>query len=104
MKFAWHTDFMKVTNEHVLVPLRSSWPTISFPSTTRRASLADTHVFGRVSSLTGASQTFEDPSAATFGESLPAVAELQRFYQKAIPLRPGLYRLDIVIKDVKSAT
>jgi len=28
--------------------------------------------------------------------------KLQSIYQKAIPLRPGLYRLDIVIKDVKS--
>jgi hypothetical protein len=27
---------------------------------------------------------------------------LQSIYQKAVPLRPGLYRLDLVIKDVQS--
>ncbi len=28
--------------------------------------------------------------------------KLQSIYQKAVPLRPGLYRLDLVIKDVQS--
>src|SRR5260370_4289469 len=28
--------------------------------------------------------------------------KLQSIYQKAVPLRPGLYRLDLVIKDVHS--
>jgi len=27
---------------------------------------------------------------------------MQSIYQKAVPLRPGLYRLDLVIKDVQS--
>jgi hypothetical protein len=28
--------------------------------------------------------------------------KLQSIYQKAVPLRPGLYRLDLVVKDVQS--
>jgi len=28
--------------------------------------------------------------------------KLSSIYQKALPLRPGLYRLDLVIKDVES--
>ena len=48
-------------------------------------------------------QTFEDPVSRDFPESLfQQSVKLQSIYQKAIPLRPGLYRLDIVIKDVQS--
>jgi hypothetical protein len=61
-------------------------------------------VFGRVSTLTGrVVQTFEDPVSRDFPDSLfQQSLKLQSIYQKAIPLRPGLYRLDLVIKDVKS--
>ena len=57
-----------------------------------------------MSSLTGrVVQTFEDPVSRDFPESLYQQSlKLQSIYQKAVPLRPGLYRLDIVIKDVKS--
>jgi len=48
-------------------------------------------------------QTFEDPVSRDFPDSLfQRSLKLQSIYQKALPLRPGLYRLDIVIKDVKS--
>jgi len=48
-------------------------------------------------------QTFEDPVAKDFPDSLfQQSLKLQSIYQKAIPLRPGLYRLDLVIKDVQS--
>src|SRR5258708_14498266 len=62
------------------------------------------NVFGRVSALTGrVVQTFEEPSRRYFPESLfQQWVKLQSIYQKAIPVRPGLYRLDLVIKDVHS--
>jgi len=65
---------------------------------------ATLNVFGRVSTLTGrVVQTFEDPVSRDFPDSLfQQSLKLQSIYQKAIPLRPGLYRLDLVIKDVKS--
>jgi hypothetical protein len=65
---------------------------------------ATLNVFGRVSSLTGrVVQTFEEAVSRDFPDSLfQQSVKLQSIYQKAIPLRPGLYRLDIVIKDVKS--
>jgi hypothetical protein len=48
-------------------------------------------------------QTFEDPVSRDFPDSLfQQSLKLQSIYQKAIPLRPGLYRLDLVIKDVQS--
>jgi hypothetical protein len=65
---------------------------------------ATMNIFVRVSTLTGrVAQTFEDPVSRDFPDSLfQRSLKLQSIYQKAVPLRPGLYRLDIVIKDVKS--
>ncbi len=105
MKFTYRTDFMKVTNDTVLVPVTVQVPNnqLSFANKDGVYS-ATLNVFGRVSSLTGrVVQTFEDPVSRDFPESLyQQSVKLQSIYQKAIPLRPGLYRLDIVIKDVKS--
>jgi GWxTD domain-containing protein len=103
--FTWRTDYMKVTNDTVLVPVTVQVPNnqLSFENKEGVHS-ATLNVFGRVSSLTGrVVQTFEDPVSRDFPDSLfQQSVKLQSIYQKAIPLRPGLYRLDIVIKDVKS--
>src|ERR1700731_3251922 len=105
MKFTWRTDYMKVTNDTVLVPVTIQVPNnqLSFDNKDGVPS-ATLNVFGRVRSLTGrVVQTFEDPVSRDFPDSLfQQSVKLQSIYQKAIPLRPGLYRLDIVIKDVKS--
>src|ERR1700693_4038947 len=105
MKFAWRTDFMKVTNDTVLVPVTVQIPNnqLSFDNKDGVHS-ATMNIFGRVSTLTGrVVQTFEDPVSRDFPESLfQRSLKQQSIYQKAVPLRPGLYRLDIVIKDVKS--
>src|ERR1700692_4521261 len=103
--FAYLTDFIKVTNDTVLVPVTIQIPNnqLSFDSKDGVHS-ATMNIFGRVSTLTGrVVQTFEDPVSRDFPDSLfQRSLKLQSIYQKAVPLRPGLYRLDIVIKDVKS--
>src|SRR6266852_4905239 len=103
--FTYRTDYLKVTNDTVLVPVTVQIPNnqLSFDSKEGVHS-ATLNIFGRVSTLTGrVVQTFEDPVSRDFPESLfQRSLKLQSIYQKAIPLRPGLYRLDIVIKDVKS--
>jgi GWxTD domain-containing protein len=103
--FAYRTDFLKVTNDTVLVPVTVQIPNnqLSFDSKEGVHS-ATMNIFGRVSTLTGrVVQTFEDPVSRDFPDSLfQRSLKLQSIYQKAVPLRPGLYRLDIVIKDVKS--
>jgi hypothetical protein len=65
---------------------------------------ATMNIFGRVSTLSGrVVQTFEDSVSRDFPDSLfQQSVKLQSIYQKAVPLRPGLYRLDLVIKDVQS--
>src|SRR5580704_1048913 len=105
LKFTWRTDFMKVTNDTVLVPItiQVSNGQLNFQSKDGIHS-ATMNVFGRVTTLTGRIvQTFETPVAKDFPDSLfQQSLKLQSIYQQAVPLRPGLYRLDIVIKDVQS--
>src|SRR5881409_1779240 len=103
--FAWRTDFLKVTNDTVLVPVTVQVPNsqLSFQSKDGVHS-ATMNVFGRVSTLTGrVVQTFEEAVSRDFPDSLfQQSVKLQSIYQKAVPLRLGLYRLDLVIKDVQS--
>src|SRR5690348_459418 len=105
LKFNWRTDFLKVTNDTVLVPItiQVSNGQLSFQAKDGIHS-ATVNIFGRVTTLTGrVVQTFEDPVAKDFPDSLfQKSLKLQSIYQKAVPLRPGLYRLDIVVKDVQS--
>src|ERR1700746_3449474 len=105
LHFAWRTDFLKVTNDTVLVPVTVQIPNtqLSFKEKEGVHS-ASMNVFGRVSTLTGrVVQTFEEAVSRDFPDSLfQQSVKLQSIYQKAVPLRPGLYRLDLVIKDVQS--
>jgi len=105
LHFSWRTDYLKVTNETVLVPVTIQVPNsqLSFQSKDGIHS-ATMNIFIRVSTLTGrVVQTQEDPVSRDFPDSLYQQSlKLQSIYQKAIPLRPGLYRLDLVIKDVQS--
>src|SRR3989441_8755097 len=103
--FNWRTDYLKVTNDTVLVPVTVQVPNsqLSFQAKDGIHS-AVLNVFGRISTLTGrVVQTFEDSVTRDFPDSLYQQSlKLQSMYQKAVPLRPGLYRLDLVIKDVRS--
>jgi GWxTD domain-containing protein len=105
VKFNYRTDFLKVTNDTVLVPVTVQVPNnqLQFKNKDGVYS-AELNIFGRVSTLTGrVVQTFEDPVTRDYPETLYKQSmKLSSIYQKALPLRPGLYRLDVVIKDVNS--
>jgi GWxTD domain-containing protein len=105
LKFHYTTAFLKVTSDTVLVPITVQVPNsqLSFKAKDGVHS-AEINVFGRVSTLTGkVVQTFEDSVMKDYPDSLFANSVRQSsIYQKSIPLRPGLYRLDLVIKDVSS--
>ncbi len=103
--FNWRTDYLKVTNDTVLVPVTVQIPNSQLSYQAKEGiHSAVLNVFGRVSTLTGrVVQTFEDSVTRDFPDSLYQQSlKLQSIYQKAVPLRPGLYRLDLVIKDVQS--
>jgi GWxTD domain-containing protein len=105
LRFQYRTDFLKVTDDTVLVPISVQIPNsqLSFKAKDGVHS-AEMNIFGRVSSVSGkVIQTFEDSVLKDYPDSLFAMASKQQsIYQKALPLRPGLYRLDLVIKDVDS--
>ena len=105
VKFNYRTDFLKVTNDTVLVPVTVQVPNnqLQFKDKDGVYS-AELNIFGRVSTLTGRIvQTFEDPVTRDYPETLYKQSLKQSsVYQKSLPLRPGLYRLDVVIKDVNS--
>jgi len=105
LKFEYRTDFLKVTSDTVLVPVSVQIPNnqLQFKEKDGVHS-AELNIFGRVSSLTGkVISTFEAPVTRDYPDSLFSLAPKQQsIYQSALPLRPGLYRLDIVVKDVNS--
>jgi len=103
MPFDVRADFVKVTAETVLVPftvqLKNRDITFVNKDGVQRGVV---NIFGRVTTLTGhIAQTFEDTVQADIpAELLAKSAENSQVYWKAIPLRPGRYRVDIVVKDV----
>jgi len=103
MPFDVRTDFVKVTGDTVLVPITIQMKNrdITFQNK-EGVDRGTVDIFGRVTTLTGrVAQTFEDPVQADIpAELLARSAENSQVYWKAIPLRPGRYRLDIVVKDV----
>ncbi len=105
IQFNHRFDFLRVTGDTVLVPITVEVPNrqLTFQNHEGVHS-AVMNLFGRISTLTGrVVQTFEDVVSRDFPESLlQASLKGSSIYQKAVPLRPGLYRLDIVIKDVQS--
>jgi len=105
VQFTYRTDFLKVTSDTVLVPVTVQIPNSQMSYENNDGVYSGTlNIFARVSSLTGrVVQTFEDVLRQDIPASLYQQSMKQSsIYQKAVPLRPGLYRLDIVIKDVKS--
>jgi GWxTD domain-containing protein len=105
IKFDYRFDFLRVTGDTVLVPITLQIPNnqLSF-SSKDGVHTATLNLFARVSSLSGRTvQTFEDTIRRDFPDSLlQASLRTASIYQKALPLRPGLYRLDVVIKDTSS--
>ena len=103
MPFEIRTDFVKVTGDTVLVPvtLQVKNKDITFASKDgiQRGTV---NIFGRVTGITGrVAQTFEDTVQVDVpNELLEKTMEHSSLYWKAIPLRPGRYRFDVVVKDV----
>jgi GWxTD domain-containing protein len=101
----YRADFLRVTTNTVLVPITVQIPNsdLSFQSKQGLHS-AVLNVYGRITTPGGVvSQTFEDVISRDFPESLfPSALNLSSIYQKSVPLRSGLYRLDLVIKDTLS--
>ena len=103
--FDVRTDYVKVTNDTVLVPLTLQIKNrdITFNNKDGVA-MGTVNILGRVSNLNHRPiQTFEDTvSVQVPSELLARTQNDSKVYWKALPLQPGLYRIDIVIKDVNN--
>ncbi len=103
--FDVRTDFVKVTEDTVLVPVTLQIKNKDVTFTTKDGvSRGVVNILGKVSTITHKTvQTFEDTVEITQpAELLQKTMEKQSVYWKALPLRPGAYRVDIAIKDVNN--
>jgi GWxTD domain-containing protein len=103
--FDVRTDFVRVTEDTVLVPITIQIKNrdITF-STKDGVSKGVVNILCKVSTITHRPvQTFEETVEVTQpAELLEKSLDKQSVYWKALPLRPGPYRLDIGIKDVNN--
>ena len=105
LPFNFRTDFVRVTEESVLTPitilLQNKDLAFQQEQGIHRAMV---HVYGKVTAINGrVAQVFEDTISqdipdALFKQGLDSAS----IHQRIIPLRPGLYKLDLVLKDINS--
>ncbi|NIV38582.1 MAG: GWxTD domain-containing protein, partial [Anaerolineae bacterium] len=103
--FRVRTDFLRITSGSILVPI-----TVAVQKQDLAFELEEgiyrsvVNIFGRVTTLTGRIvQTFEDViQLDTPPALLQQTLHQSAVYQKAIPLPPGLYKLNLVLKDLRS--
>jgi GWxTD domain-containing protein len=105
MNFSYRTDNLRITGDTVLVPVTVQVPhrELTYESSDGVHS-ASVNLFARISTLTGrVVNTFEEEIRSDIPDSLLQQGmKGSSIYQKSLPLRPGLYRLDLVLKDVNS--
>ena len=103
MPFDVRVDFVRITSDMVLVPvtvqIRNRDITFANKEGVQHGVV---NIFGRISKLSGkVAQTFEDTVVADVpAELLPRETENSKIYAKSVPLSPGRYKLDVVVKDV----
>jgi GWxTD domain-containing protein len=103
--FDVRTDYVKVTNDTILVPvtLQIRNGDITFNNKDGVA-MGTVNILGRVSNLNHKPiETFEDTvNVQVPSELLARKRNDLSVYWKSLPLRPGLYKIEIVIKDVNN--
>ena len=103
--FDVRTDYVKVTNDTVLMPVTMQIRNRDITFQTKdNVSTGTVNILGQVSNINHrVVQTFEDTvSVQVASEFLAEKQSNVNLYWKSIPLRPGIYKVDIVIKDVNN--
>jgi GWxTD domain-containing protein len=103
--FDVRTDYVKLTNETVLVPVTLQIREGDLTYSTKEGdSKATVNILGRVSTITHRIvYTFEDTvTVETPSDLLEREKNNMKVYWQAIPLPPGRYKLEIGIKDVNN--
>jgi len=103
MPFDLRTDYVKVTSDTVLVPITIQIKTKDMTFIQKEGiQRASVNIFGRISTITGrVASTFEDTVGVDEPNELLEKALLtSQMYWKAVPLKPGMYKIDVAVKDV----
>ena len=103
--FDVRTDLVKVTDNTVLVPITLQIKNRDITFVTKEGVATGlVNILGKVTTITHKTvQTFEETvQVQQPAELLEKSLDRQSIYWKAVPLLPGLYRLDIAIKDVNN--
>src|SRR5882724_6808569 len=102
---SYDVAFLRATTDSIIVPITLQIPNSQMGYRTKEdVHSAIVNVYMRVSSPGGrVIQTSEEAVAHDIPDSLFQKSLAQSsLYQKSVPLHPGLYRLDVVVKDVES--
>ena len=105
LPFDVRLDFLRITDQSILVPVTVAVKKKDVTFQSKAGIHSSTiNVFGRITTMTGRIvQTFEDVIRLDVPPALFArTLEEKAVYQKAVPLRPGLYKLNLVLKDLNS--
>ena len=105
LKFTYQSDFLRLTDDTAMVPITVQIPHQAMTYQSRDGiHRASVNLFARVSTLTGrVVQTFEQEIQSDIPDSLLQQSmKGSSIAQKSLPLKTGLYRLDIVLKDTGS--
>ena len=103
--FDVRTDFVKVTDSMDLVPITIQLRNRDITFVTKDGvSKGVVNILGKVTTIMHKTvQTFEDTvEVEEPSELLEKSLDHKSLYWKSLPLQPGLYRLDIAIKDVNN--
>jgi GWxTD domain-containing protein len=100
-------DYVRVTDSTVLVPITIYFEKRDLQYKTKdNYARATVNIFGRITSMSRRIiTTFEEPvTVETAAEMLNKTMEGSAVYQKIVPLAPGMYRLNVVAKDIVGGT
>ena len=103
--FDYRWDYLRITGDTILVPISIQIPNKQLTFQQKEGiETATMNLYAKITTLSGRHvQTFEDTITHDVPSSLLQQSlKGSSIYQKAVPLSPGLYRLDIVLKDVNS--
>jgi len=103
LPFDMRSDFVKVTADTVLVPITIQIKTKDLTFVQKEGiQRAAINIFGRVTTISGrVASTFEDTVTVDEPNELLEKAMLtSQLYWKAVPLKSGMYKIDIAVKDV----
>jgi GWxTD domain-containing protein len=102
---AWKVDFYRASDERVMtaITIQTDNNDLTFKDVggVQRARL---NIYGRVTNLSGRRITsFEDPvtTDATV-EELNSAKDRKSAYQRVLPLSPGNYKVDLLVRDINS--